>query len=174
MVRHTERRRCQTPAECRFHRRTVRHRCGALQLGTKRLCHSYRTHTGGESTPSSQAAPVPPTASSGVDMTAAMGRTSSRRRTVSVTETAIKSSTVFPMSCAACFRFSAPTACALCESAGTARGCPAREARLDERGAGSQAGLGDDAHHASLLGRHSCHRRRSTRASWTARTSSAA
>ena len=47
-------------AECRFHRRTVRHRCGALQLGTKRLCHSYRTHTGGESTPSSQAAPVLP------------------------------------------------------------------------------------------------------------------
>ena len=58
-------------------------------------------------------AAVPPTASSGVDMTAAMGRTSSRRRTVSVTETAIKSSTVFPMSCAACFRFSAPTACAM-------------------------------------------------------------
>lgn len=49
--------------------------------------------------------------------------------------------------------------CALCESAGTARGCSAREARLDERGAGSQAGLGDDAHHASLLGRHSGYRR---------------
>ena len=51
------------------------------------------------------------------------------------------------------------TVCTLCESAGTARGCSAREARLDERGAGSQAGLGDDAHHASLLGRHSVYRR---------------
>ena len=56
-------------------------------------------------------AAVPSDGSAGVDITEMLGRTSTSRITISVTETAINSVTVFPMSCAACFRFPAPTAC---------------------------------------------------------------
>lgn len=50
-------------------------------------------------------------ASFGVDMAETIGWTKRSKRTVSATETAINSVTVFPISCAAPFRSPAPTAC---------------------------------------------------------------
>ena len=56
-------------------------------------------------------AAVPFTASSGVDITETIGRTKNNSKIVIRTEIAINKTTVFPMSCAACFLFFAPMAC---------------------------------------------------------------